>query len=74
VPEGTLVPTKNVLFTVENTDPKCYWLTNYLEVITCIVMVMKKPIFNTIQGGCTSSKVLEKVSIFPGPGKSLKTE
>ena len=21
-----------VLFTVENTDPKCYWLTNYLEV------------------------------------------
>jgi len=33
VPEGTLVPTRNVLFTVENTDPKCYWLTNYLEVI-----------------------------------------
>jgi len=21
-----------VLFTVENTDPKCYWLTNYIEV------------------------------------------
>ena len=21
-----------VLFTVENTDPNCYWLTNYLEV------------------------------------------
>ena len=21
-----------VLVTVENTDPKCYWLTNYLEV------------------------------------------
>ncbi|VDP43407.1 unnamed protein product, partial [Schistosoma curassoni] len=32
VPEGTLVPTKNVLMTVENTDPKCYWLTTYLEV------------------------------------------
>ena len=37
VPEGTLVPTRNVLFTVENTDPRCYWLTNYLEVTTDIV-------------------------------------
>ena len=34
VPEGTVVPYKNVLFTVENTDPKCYWLTNYFEVST----------------------------------------
>ncbi|CAD5112986.1 DgyrCDS2190 [Dimorphilus gyrociliatus] len=33
VPEGTVVPVKNVLFTVENTDPKCYWITNYLETI-----------------------------------------
>ncbi|XP_036358017.1 nicotinamide phosphoribosyltransferase isoform X2 [Octopus sinensis] len=33
VPEGTVVPVKNVLFTVENTDPKCYWLTNYLETL-----------------------------------------
>ena len=32
VPEGSVVPTKNVLFTVENTDPKCFWLTNYFEV------------------------------------------
>jgi len=32
------VPTRNVLFTVENTDPKCYWLTNYLEVIIVIMM------------------------------------
>jgi nicotinamide phosphoribosyltransferase len=33
VPEGTIVPRANVLMTVENTDPKCYWLTNYLEDI-----------------------------------------
>lgn len=33
VPEGTVVPTHNVLMTVENTDPKCYWLTNYLETL-----------------------------------------
>ena len=31
VPEGSLVPTRNVLFTVENTDPECAWITNYLE-------------------------------------------
>lgn len=29
--EGLLIPTKNVLATIENTDPKCYWLTSYLE-------------------------------------------
>ena len=34
VPEGSLIPYKNVLFTVENTDPKCYWLPNYFEVRT----------------------------------------
>jgi nicotinamide phosphoribosyltransferase len=33
VAEGTVVPTKNVLMTIENTDPKCYWLTNYLETL-----------------------------------------
>ncbi|KAL8611321.1 hypothetical protein ACOMHN_013752 [Nucella lapillus] len=33
VPEGTVVPVKNALFTVENTDPKCYWLTNYFETL-----------------------------------------
>jgi nicotinamide phosphoribosyltransferase len=31
VPEGTRVPTGNVMMTVENTDPKCYWLTNAVE-------------------------------------------
>jgi len=33
VPEGTPVPVRNVLMTVENTDPRCYWLTNYLETL-----------------------------------------
>jgi nicotinamide phosphoribosyltransferase len=31
VPEGTVVPVKNVLATIENTDPNCFWLTTYLE-------------------------------------------
>jgi nicotinamide phosphoribosyltransferase len=31
VPEGTVVPVKNVLATIENTDSECYWLTTWLE-------------------------------------------
>ena len=31
VPEGTVVPTKNVLATIENTDSECFWLTTWLE-------------------------------------------
>lgn len=31
VPEGTPVPLGNVVMTIENTDPKCFWLTNFLE-------------------------------------------
>lgn len=33
VPEGSEVPVSNVLMTIENTDPKCYWLTNFLETL-----------------------------------------
>ena len=31
VAEGTLLPVKNVLVTIENTDPTCYWLPGHLE-------------------------------------------
>lgn len=31
VPEGSVIPTGNVLMTVENTCPKCFWLTNAME-------------------------------------------
>lgn len=31
VSEGSLVPFHNVLMTVENTCPDCYWLTNFME-------------------------------------------
>lgn len=31
VPEGTLVPTRNVMVTVENTDPALPWLTTWFE-------------------------------------------
>jgi nicotinamide phosphoribosyltransferase len=31
VAEGSVIPTGNVLLTVENTDPDFFWLTNYVE-------------------------------------------
>lgn len=31
VKEGTVIPTKNVLVTVEVTDPECFWVTTFIE-------------------------------------------
>lgn len=31
VREGTVIPTKNVMCVIENTDPKCFWLTTWIE-------------------------------------------
>jgi nicotinamide phosphoribosyltransferase len=31
VPEGTIIPNRNVLLQITNTDPRCYWLSTYLE-------------------------------------------
>lgn len=31
VPEGSVIPGHNVLATIRNTDPKCFWVTSYLE-------------------------------------------
>ena len=33
VREGRRVPTGQVLLTIRNTDPACYWLTNHLETM-----------------------------------------
>jgi len=30
-PEGRVIDSQNAVYTVENTDPKCFWLTSYLE-------------------------------------------
>ncbi len=35
VKEGTVVPTGNVMMTIENTDPKVPWLTNWMETPLC---------------------------------------
>ena len=54
VPEGTVVPVKNVLATIENTDPKCFWLTTYLE--TALLRAVWYPV--TV---ATQSKSIKKV-------------
>lgn len=33
VKEGSVIPVSNVMMTIENTDPECFWLTNYLETL-----------------------------------------
>ncbi len=33
VPEGSVVPTHQVLVTIESTDPEAYWLPSYLETL-----------------------------------------
>ena len=53
VPEGTCVNVKNALLVIENTDPKCYWLTNYMETV---LMQVWYPI--TV---CTYSREMKKV-------------
>lgn len=59
VPEGSVIPGRNVLMTIENTDPNCYWLTNFLETMLvqvwygCTVATqsreMKKMILRNLQ-------------------------
>lgn len=33
VKEGSIMPTKNMLFKISNTDPKCAWLVNWCETL-----------------------------------------
>lgn len=33
VPEGTIVPTNNILMSIESTDPKVFWIVSWLETM-----------------------------------------
>jgi nicotinamide phosphoribosyltransferase len=33
LPEGTLVPIRTPILTIQNTDPRFFWLTNYIETL-----------------------------------------
>ena len=85
VPEGTTVPVSNVLMTVENTDPNCYWLTNYMETILsqvwypCTVATQSREIKKVIHNyltltGCENpdSEILFKCHDFGFRGSTSK--
>lgn len=55
VAEGIKVPCSNVLLTIENTDDKCYWLTNHLETLLsqlwypCTVASLSRKVMDSIE-------------------------
>ncbi len=56
VPEGTVVPVNNVLMTIENTDPECFWISNFLETLLmhvwypCTVATLSGEVRKIIEG------------------------
>lgn len=70
VPEGFVVPYKNVLFTVENTDPKCFWLTNFFEVRSLWV-IMWLLYFNICMQNMFLSKSLYHIRYSTNPAYHL---
>jgi len=70
VPEGTVLPTRNVLMTIENTDPKCWWLTNYLETLlvqiwyTCTVATISREMKKIIKSALERSGTIDDGLMF----------
>lgn len=63
VPEGTRIPVKNAMVQVMNTDPKCAWLTSYVE--TALLRAVWYPItVATLSNECRSiiKKYLENTA------------
>ncbi|XP_070290808.1 nicotinamide phosphoribosyltransferase [Salvelinus sp. IW2-2015] len=63
VPEGSVIPRGNVLFTVESTDPECYWLTNWVETSSNI------QVQQGLEPGVQSGALVVPPCPCPGPGK-----
>jgi nicotinamide phosphoribosyltransferase len=61
VPEGTAVPYKNALMTIESTDPECFWLSNFLETLLmqvwypCTVATLSREIRKVVRGAFETS-------------------
>lgn len=60
VPEGLLTPIGTVLMTIENTDPHCAWLVNYLETF---LMKVWYPITVATQSHFIRGKILERLEV-----------
>lgn len=57
VPEGTVVPVKNVLAVIENTDPNCFWLTTWIE--TALLRAIWYPTTVATQSNKIRNTILE---------------
>ena len=57
VPEGSVVPVGNVLLSIVNTDPKCFWLTTFLE--TALLRAIWYPTTIASQGYQTKLAIKE---------------
>ena len=57
VPEGTVVPVKNVLATIENTDPQAFWLTTWLE--TALLRAIWYPVTVATQSWTIKQVILD---------------
>jgi nicotinamide phosphoribosyltransferase len=59
-PEGLVIPTKNVLMTIECTDVDFFWLTNYIETILMQVWYPTTVATNSFYAKKIIKKYLEK--------------
>lgn len=57
IPEGTCIQPSNIMFSIVNTDPKCAWLTNYLETILMNV-------WYPCTVAATALEMLDMISVF----------
>lgn len=56
VPEGTRVPNRNVLMTVESTDPEVFWLVSWVETL---LVRLWYPITVATQSGAIRARILQ---------------
>lgn len=56
VPEGKVIPTHNILVSVVNTDPECFWLTSYIE--TALLRAVWYPTTVATQSWFIKQKIL----------------
>lgn len=60
VPEGTVLPLRVPALTIQNTDPKFFWLTNYIETLASSELW---PVYTSATIAHEYRKVLDKAAI-----------
>lgn len=83
VQEGTVLPVSNVMVTIENTDPACFWLPTYLETsllravwypttVATVSYECRKTIYAWLKGTCDDpdGQIDFKLHDFGGRGVS----